>query len=174
MSATTFDTTLAATLAANEAPLGTWMQLLELQHRYTHVLDNDLLEQWPAFFTEDCRYEIIPKENFDAGLPAPIMYCRNQKMLRDRVLSLRHANIFEGHTYRHSTSGLVITGEDNGVISTQSSYVVVITGLSGESNVYQAGCYYDQVVQVDGQWRYKSKRVVYDTSRVQTLLATPI
>jgi len=31
----------------------------------------DRLEEWPSLFTEDCLYEIIPKENEDAGLPAP-------------------------------------------------------------------------------------------------------
>ena len=47
-----------------------WLELSELQHRYVSALDNDRLEAWAEFFTEDCRYEIIPKENVDAGLPA--------------------------------------------------------------------------------------------------------
>ena len=151
-----------------------WVELSEFQHRYVHALDNDQLEAWPGFFTEDARYEIIPKENFDAGLPAPIIYCRNQKMMRDRVVSLRHANIYEKHTYRHMVSGLVVLGEEDGVVKTLSSYIVVITGQAGESAVYQAGAYHDELVKADGQWRYKSKRVVYDTLRVATLLATPI
>ena len=151
-----------------------WTELLELQHRYVSALDNNRLEEWPGFFVEEGRYEIIPKENFDAGFPAPIMYCRNAGMLRDRVLSLRNANIFEDHVYRHGTSGLVITAVKDGVVYTQSSYVVVITGAAGESSVYQAGTYLDEVVQHQGEWRYRSKRVVYDTSRVATLLATPI
>ncbi len=151
-----------------------WTELLELQHRYVSVLDNNRLEEWPGFFVEDCRYEIIPKENFDAGLPVPIVYCRNAAMLRDRVLSLRNANIYEDHVYRHATSGLVITSVVEGVVSTTSSYIVVITNLSGESSIYQAGTYLDELVQQDGEWRYRSKRVVYDTLRVATLLATPI
>lgn len=151
-----------------------WLELSELQARYVSALDSLQLEAWTEFFTEDCRYEIIPKENVDAGLPAPVVYCRNRKMLRDRVLSLRHANIYEGHTYRHMTSGLVITRQDGDVVCTTSSYVVVITGQAGESSVYQAGTYLDELVRVDGAWRYRQKRVVYDTSRVQTLLATPI
>ncbi len=151
-----------------------WTELLELQHRYVHALDNNRLEDWPGFFVEDCRYEIIPKENFDAGLPAPIVYCRNAGMLRDRVLSLRNANIFEDHVYRHATSGLVITAVEEGVVHTQSSYIVVITGQAGDSSVYQAGTYLDEVVQHEGEWRYRSKRVIYDTLRVPTLLATPI
>lgn len=151
-----------------------WIELAELQARYVSVLNNDQLEAWTDFFTEDCRYEIIPKENADAGLPAPVLYCRNRKMLRDRVLSLRHANIFEGHTYRHMTSGLIVTGQTTESITTTSSYVVVITGQNGESNVYQAGTYEDELVRVEGELRYRKKRVVFDTLRVQTLLATPI
>jgi anthranilate 1,2-dioxygenase small subunit len=151
-----------------------WMELGVLQHEYVGALDNNRLEEWPDYFTEECRYEIIPKENFDLGLPAPVIYCVNKKMLRDRVVSLRNANIYDAHTYRHMTSGLVITSIKDDVVHTTSNYVVVNTSRAGESTVYQAGCYLDEVVRVDGRWLYRSKRAVYDTSRVQTLLATPI
>ena len=52
--------------------------------------------------------------------------------------------------------------------------MVVQTRTNGESFVYQAGRYLDVVVRTPEGWRYKSKRVIYDTSRVITLLATPI
>jgi anthranilate 1,2-dioxygenase small subunit len=151
-----------------------WFQLHVLQDQYINTLDNDRLEAWPTLFTEDCLYEIVPKENADMGLPIGIIYCNNQKMLRDRVVSLRNANIFEEHSYRHMTSGLCVVAEKDGVIETESNYVVVQTRTNGESNVYQAGKYYDKVVRTDAGLRYQSKRVIYDTSRVQTLLATPI
>ncbi len=151
-----------------------WFELNMLQNQYISNLDNDRLEAWPTLFTEDCLYEIVPKENADMGLPVGIIHCTNQKMLRDRVVSLRHANIFEEHTYRHMTSGLTITSDQDDVIETESSYVVVQTLANGESNVYQAGKYYDRVVRTADGLGYRSKRVVYDTSRVQTLLATPI
>ena len=151
-----------------------WCELQELQARYVSALDGGRIEDWPTFFTPECRYEIIPKENADADFPAPVIYCNNQKMLRDRVVSLLHANIYERHTYRHMTSGLVVTDMSNGSATTTSNYVVVITGLSGETHIYQAGRYEDDAVCVDGTWLYRRKRVVYDTLRVQTLLATPI
>ncbi|WP_454827498.1 anthranilate 1,2-dioxygenase small subunit AndAd [Paraburkholderia xenovorans] len=151
-----------------------WFELHMLQNQYIGNLDNDRLEAWPTLFTEDCTYEIVPKENADMGLPIGIVHCTNQRMLRDRVVSLRNANIFEEHTYRHMTSGLTIVGEKDGVIETESSYVVVQTRANGESDVYQAGKYYDRVVRTPDGLRYRSKRVVYDTLRVQTLLATPI
>jgi anthranilate 1,2-dioxygenase small subunit len=151
-----------------------WFELSELQHRYVQTIDSDRLEQWPDFFTEDGTYKIISKENSDRGLPAPIIWCRNRKMMRDRIVALRHANIYEAHSYRHSVGGLVIDEVNGDEVKTTSSYIVVNTGLAGDSVVYQAGCYQDTVVKRDGVWRYKDKQVVYDTSRVQTLLATPI
>ncbi|MDN7672432.1 anthranilate 1,2-dioxygenase small subunit AndAd [Burkholderia oklahomensis] len=151
-----------------------WFELHMLQDRYIGHLDNDRLERWPELFTEDCLYEIVPKENADMGLPIGIVHCTNRRMLRDRVVSLRHANIYEARTYRHMTSGLAIVGARDGEIETESSYVVVQTRSDGESSVYQAGKYYDTVVRTAEGLRYRKKRVIYDTSRVQTLLATPI
>lgn len=151
-----------------------WFELTMLQNLYINNLDNDRLEAWPTLFTEECLYEIVPKENADMGLPIGIIHCTNQRMLRDRVVSLRNANIFEAHSYRHMTSGLAVIGIQDGVIETESNYVVVQTRTNGESNVYQAGRYFDKVVRTPEGLRYQSKRVIYDTSRVQTLLATPI
>lgn len=151
-----------------------WFELHQLQEAYVHALDNDRLEDWPEFFTDDCLYEIIPRENVDAGLPIGIIYCDSKRMLRDRVLSLRHANIYEAHRYRHMTSGLMIKTIDADTAETDSSYVVIQTLQDGESTVYQAGRYLDRVVRTESGWRYAKRRVIYDTLRVATLLATPI
>jgi len=67
-----------------------------------------------------------------------------------------------------------VVAQRDGAIETESNYVVIQTRTNGESNVYQAGKYYDKVVRTAEGLRYQSKRVIYDTSRVQTLLATPI
>jgi anthranilate 1,2-dioxygenase small subunit len=151
-----------------------WFELQQLQEAYVHALDNDRLEDWPEFFIDDCLYEIIPRENADAGLPIGIIYCDSKRMLRDRVLSLRHANIYEAHSYRHMTSGLMIKVIDADTVETESSYVVIQTLQDGESRVYQAGRYLDRAVNTADGWRYAKRRVVYDTLRVPTLLATPI
>ncbi len=151
-----------------------WFELQQLQQQYVAALDNDRLEEWATLFTEDCLYEIIPRENEDAGLPIGVMYCDSQRMLRDRVLSLRHANIYGAHSYRHMTSGLQLRSIDADTVETESSYVVIQTLQDGESFVYQAGRYLDRVVRTPAGWRYQSKRVIFDTSRVATLLATPI
>jgi len=151
-----------------------WYELQRLQEHYVSVIDTDRLEEWPELFMEDAIYEIVPKENADRGLPMGIMHCFGRPMLRDRIVSLREANVFEPHTYRHMTSGLEFKQVDENTIDMQSNYVVVQTLSDGESRVYQAGRYFDRVVRTDDGWRYQRKRAVYDTSRVQTLLVTPI
>jgi len=94
----------------------------------------------------------VPKENADMGLPIGLIYCNNQRMLRDRVLSLRHANIFEEHSARHMTSGLVIQPVDENTVNAESGYVVVQTRTNGESFVYQAGRYLDRIVRTPTGW----------------------
>jgi anthranilate 1,2-dioxygenase small subunit len=149
------------------------LEMQDLQDRYIAAIDEDRLEDWPAFFVEDCLYEIVPRENEEAGLPAPVMYCDSAAMLRDRVLSLRHANIYTKPNYRHFISGLRCCAEA-GEIAMTASYAVINTHADGSSFVYQAGSYRDRVVRTAEGWRFKTRRVIYDTLRVQTLLAYPI
>jgi anthranilate 1,2-dioxygenase small subunit len=156
------------------ADLALRQQMMALQDEYIATLDADALERWPEMFIDDCLYEIIPKENFDLGLPAPVIYCDSKKMLRDRVTSLRNANIFQPVVYRHFFSGLSLRMIGDLTLELWSSYLVINTNASGQSMVYQTGRYHDVVVWDDHRWRFKSKRVIYDTSRIQTALAVPI
>jgi anthranilate 1,2-dioxygenase small subunit len=80
-----------------------WHDLHRLQDRYVSLIDTDRLEEWPNLFTEDGVYEVVPKENADLGLSIGIMHCFGRPMMRDRIVSLRKANVFEPHTYRHLT-----------------------------------------------------------------------
>jgi len=153
--------------------LMTRLALMSLQDNYVASLDSNRLEDWPTFFTEDCLYEILPAENEEFGFPAPVIQCSNAAMLRDRVLSLRHANIYEQPAYRHMVSGLVWSTDGDDIVMT-SSYVVINTSIEGESEVYQAGCYKDRVVRTPEGLKFSQKRCIYDTLRVHTLLAYPI
>jgi len=149
-------------------------ELLALQDAYISTLDTDALEQWPDMFVDDCFYEIISKENVDQNLPAPVIYCDSKKMLRDRVVSLRHANIFQPVVYRHFISGLSVQSVEEDQVAMRSSYLVINTSQLGQSVVYQTGRYDDVAVRTAKGWRFKSKRAIYDTSRIQTALAIPI
>jgi anthranilate 1,2-dioxygenase small subunit len=140
---------------------------------YARCIDDDRLEEWPDFFVEDCRYAIVPRENHDAGLPIPLLLCVNRRMLRDRVLSHREANIYAPHVYRHIFSALQVRRE-GATLHTLCNYLVVQTLQEGDSGIYQAGRCFDRIVETEGGLKLADRRVVYDTLRVQTLLTRPI
>lgn len=152
----------------------TYFRLDRLFAEYCACLDEDDLEAWPEFFVEDGTYRMVSRENYAQGYPIPLMLLDSKGMMLDRVQSLRNANIYQPHRYRHALSGVRITGRENGALSVSSSYIVAQTLNEGFTEVYQAGSYYDVVVDTDAGLRFRERTVVYDTARVKTLLATPV
>jgi anthranilate 1,2-dioxygenase small subunit len=71
-------------------------------------------------------------------------------------------------------SGHRVTAIDADTAEMRASYVVINTSQDGESTIFQAGYYQDRLVRTAEGWRFSIKRAVYDTHRVQTLLAYPI
>jgi anthranilate 1,2-dioxygenase small subunit len=146
----------------------------EMNDQYVHCIDDDRLEEWPDFFTDDCTYQIISRENFERNLPSAIIYCKSKGMVKDRVSAHRNANIFEQHFYRHIVSSICIVGENNGIYDVQSNYVVFQTKLEGNTEVYNAGKYLDKIVFENNEPKLKERLVVFDTLNIPSLLVTPI
>ena len=159
---------------ALEERLRARLRLEEFYAEYVACLDDDRLEEWPDFFVEDCTYGVWPRENWDAGLPIPLLLCTNRRQLRDRVIAHREANIFPVHWNRHLISSLRIRTAADGVFSVSANYAIAQTRLEGDSFLYQAGRSHDCIVDIGGNLRFKERKLVYDTHRVRTLFVTPI
>jgi anthranilate 1,2-dioxygenase small subunit len=156
------------------AEIGIRLELQDLYTAYAACLDTDALEDWPEFFTEDCRYRITSAENYEAGLPIGLIYATSRHMLRDRVSALRQANIYEPQRYRHLVSAVAISGRDDAGLDVTASFLVVRTMQDGEMTVFAVGRYIDRVVRTDGGWLFARKEVVLDSRRIDTLLAIPL
>jgi anthranilate 1,2-dioxygenase small subunit len=139
---------------------------------YAHALDDDALESWPDFFTEKGVYRITTAENEARGLPLPVLYCEGRAMLRDRVASLRHANIYEPQRYRHIVSSLLIKSEDAKLVTCVSSFLVIRTMENGEATFFASGRYQDRIALPE--MKFEERLVVCDSRRFDTLLAIPL
>src|ERR1700732_36363 len=73
----------------------------ELIGDYAERIDEDRLGEWADLFADPCRYLVISRSNFEAGMKQGVMYAASRGMLLDRVFSIRRANLFEPHRYRH-------------------------------------------------------------------------
>lgn len=141
---------------------------------YAHAIDDDRLESWADFFTDDCSYRIINRENHDKGRVVGIMDCSSKGMLQDRILALREANVFEPHTYRHIVSGTRIVGQDGDVFSVETSFLVVRIMQEGDMAIFCTGEYIDEVAVTGGTARFRRRLVVCDSNRIDTLIVIPI
>jgi len=145
----------------------------ELHARYAHALDDDRLEDWPNFFTERGLYRIVTAENEARGLPAPILYAEGRPMLRDRVQSLRHANIYEPQSYRHIVSSVLTERLSDGKIKSKAAFLIVRIMQNGETMLFASGRYVDRIVLAP-EPLYEERVVICDSRRFDTLLAIPL
>jgi 3-phenylpropionate/cinnamic acid dioxygenase small subunit len=145
----------------------------KLHARYAHALDAGRLEDWPNFFTEDGTYRITTAENEARGLPLGVVYAQGRPMLRDRVASLRHANIYEPQRYRHMVSATLV--EPLGAEKAQSvaNFMVIRILQDGDTLLFASGRYVDRIVLAP-QPLYEERVVICDSRRFDTLLAIPL
>lgn len=141
---------------------------------YAHCIDDDRLEEWPNFFAESGHYSIISRDGYAQGQPVGIMACSSRAMMRDRIFALREANIFEPHCYRHLLSAPRIHSVTAGIYRVESGYSVIRTMQEGESTVFSSGKYVDEVVLDGGAPLFRSRTVVCDSSRIDTLIVIPL
>ena len=144
-----------------------------LHARYAHALDAGRLEEWPDFFTEDGVYRIATAENEARGLPLPVLYAEGRAMLRDRVASLRHANIYEPQRYRHIVSSVSVEEAGQNTVRSTANFLVVRIMQSGETMLFATGQYRDRIVLAP-EPRYAERVVVCDSQKFDTLLAIPL
>jgi anthranilate 1,2-dioxygenase small subunit/terephthalate 1,2-dioxygenase oxygenase component beta subunit len=143
-----------------------------LHAQYAQALDSDQLEAWPGFFTEDGRYRIATAENEARGLPLPVMSAEGRGMMRDRIQSLRHANIYEPQRYRHMISAVLVEKASEGGARSTSNFVVVRIMQDGDTIIFATGRYVDRIAVPE--MKYEERVVICDSRRFDTLLAIPL
>jgi len=154
--------------------IATHFAVERLLARYVACIDDDRLEEWPAFFAERCRYQIISSENYEKKLPIGVFIATSQGMLKDRVAALREANIYEAQRYRHLVSSILILDNDKGIVRAQSNYHVVRIMQDGATALFSTGRYLDRINLNGAAPVFEEKIVVCDSRRIDTLLAIPL
>ena len=152
------------------------LRVQNLNARYVETIDNNKLELWPDLFTAEGCYRVTTVENFERGLPLALIYARSRAMLRDRVRSLREANVYEAQRYRHLVGPALIGAEQDGEIRAQTSFMVARIMHTGEVTLFATGCYRDRVIlgAPGAEARFAEKIVILDSRLIDTLLAIPL
>ena len=142
---------------------------------WARAIDENRVEAIADLLLEDGRYTVKSRFNHDRDLPMAIIDSRSAAQLRDRIKSMRIANIYEPHHYRHILSGVQIVGEQAGVLQVRSNYLVVRTmALDGDMKIISTGQCQDEVILTPSGPKFKQRLFLYDSSIIEKLLVIPI
>src|ERR1700738_4608579 len=122
------------------------LRVQNLNARYVETIDENKLELWPDLFTANGSYRVTTAENFERGLPLALIYATSRAMLRDRVRSLRDANVYEAQRYRHLIGPALIGGQEGGEVRAQTSFMVARILHTGETTIFATGRYHDRLL----------------------------
>jgi anthranilate 1,2-dioxygenase small subunit len=150
------------------------LRVEELMREYAACIDDGRYEAWPAFFTEECRYQIIPRESHERGYVSGFYLCESKGMLKDRVLCLRETAIYEPQSYRHLIGGTRVLEINGQTCRAETGFAVIRTSNEGEMSIFAAGKYIDTVVFEADAARFREKLALTDSTRIDVLLAAPI
>jgi anthranilate 1,2-dioxygenase small subunit len=142
---------------------------------WARAIDENRVEAITDLLAPEGRYTVMSRFNHDRQLPLAIIDCHSAAQLRDRIKSMRIANIYEPQHYRHMVSGVQIIGEQGGALIVRSNFLIVRTmELDGTMMIFSTGQCQD-VIEITAEGaRFKSRKYLFDSRAVETLLVIPL
>jgi 3-phenylpropionate/cinnamic acid dioxygenase small subunit len=150
------------------------LELEELYAEYSACLDEERFEEWPEFFTDPCLYEIVPRENFERGLPLATWLCESKGYLLDRVTAIRRTAVYAPRYVRRMVSGIRILGWSDEVLEVRANYLALETLQDELTRVFNTGQYRDKLVVEKGELKFREKLCVFDSILVPNSLIYPL
>jgi salicylate 5-hydroxylase small subunit len=147
--------------------------LRDFYDEYYTVLDDVRLDDWPALFTEDCVYRIIPRENFEAGYTLSTIYAESRGMLIDRVMGVTRTQMYAPRYYRRFPGPLRIVSRDGDSVRTRHNLLVVQTLIDKQTEIVLSAVCHDVVVPGDDRLLLRERIVVFDSEMIPNSLIYP-
>ena len=139
---------------------------------YYSALDDVRLEEWPGFFTEECLYRVIPRENFERGYKLCTMWAESRAMLQDRVMALRKTQMYAPRYYRRFPGPLRVM-QSAEAIHTRHNLLVVQTLVDRQSEIAICGVCHDVITEEEGRLLFRERIVVIDTEMIANSFIFP-
>jgi salicylate 5-hydroxylase small subunit len=149
-------------------------EMADLYAAYADCLDQGRFEDWPGFFTENCRYRLIPRENHEGHLPLCTMDLESRGALMDRVYAVQSTLFHAPYYQRHIIGPVRIAGREEDVFLAEANYLVIRTKCDLPSEVFNTGRYIDRVVRTGDGLRFAEKLCVFDSELIPNSIIYPI
>jgi len=151
-----------------------YLQLLELQAAYAAVVDAGDWDAWCELFTDDCRYRLQPRENYDRGLPLATLSFESKGMLLDRAYGIRETLFHDPYYQRHVIGPPLVRAREPGRLRTETNYAVFRTKLSEPTTLFNVGRYVDEIVRTPDGLKFATRLAIYDSELIPNSIIYPI
>jgi len=152
----------------------THMALSRLYADYALAVDSGQWDLWPEFFTEQCVYKLIPRENHERGFPLCTLSFTSKGMLKDRVYGIQETLYHDPYYQRHVVGAPVVRKVEGDRIHAEANYAVFRTKLDKESTVFNVGRYIDTLVPTPEGLKFAERLCVYDSEMIPNAIIYPI
>ena len=152
----------------------THLALTQLYADYALAVDSGQWDLWPEFFTEECVYKLIPRENHERGFPLCTLSFNSKGMLKDRVYGIQETLYHDPYYQRHVVGAPVVRQVVDGRIHAEANYAVFRTKLDKESTVFNVGRYIDTIVSTSEGLKFAERLCVYDSEMIPNSIIYPI
>jgi salicylate 5-hydroxylase small subunit len=152
----------------------THMALTRLYADYALAVDSGHWDLWPEFFTEQCVYKLIPRENHERGFPLCTLSFTSKGMLKDRVYGIQETLYHDPYYQRHVVGAPVVRRVDGERIQSEANYAVFRTKLDKASTVFNVGRYIDTIVPTPEGLKFAERLCVYDSEMIPNAIIYPI
>lgn len=144
------------------------------QALYARAIDDGDCTAWPDFFVEECFYKVTTADNHAQNLEAGLIWLDSKAMLRDRIVSLLEANVYERHSYRHILGQAIVSELDGNEVESETSFMVARITREGPTDLFATGRYLDRYRLDDEEAKLVRRIVVLDSGHIDTLLGFPL
>ncbi|MDM9559243.1 MULTISPECIES: aromatic-ring-hydroxylating dioxygenase subunit beta [Bordetella] len=152
----------------------TYQALARLYADYAATLDAGDWAQWPEFFVDDCVYRIVPRENYDNGLPLATLAFESKAMLQDRVYAISETIFHDPYYQRHVVAAPRVLAADADQLECEASYAVFRTKPSQPTTVFNVGRYIDVIRRTPQGLKFASRQCVFDSELIANSLIYPL
>ena len=151
-----------------------YLALNQLYAQYASTLDAGDFEGWCEFFTDDCSYRLVPRENHERGLPLATLSFESKGMLKDRAYAVRETLFHDPYYQRHVVGVPRLLRVEADRFECEANYAVFRTKLSELTTVFNVGRTLDTIVRTAEGLKFASRVCIYDSEMVPNSIIYPI
>ena len=154
------------------------LEVEDLLYAYADCLDHGDITRWADFFTDDCTYKLISKENWDLDLPLGTIFAEGRGGLLDRIASVTQTSVYHERALTHLITNTRVLGVKGGVMEITANYAVLETLPNQYTKILNSGRYLAKLVREGegegDELKIKELICVYDSALVPASIIYPV